>query len=137
MIALPVIGSEVEVIIDSTHVNKYLHHDLKHVVQSRERIAGKVIPLPSWMTRDADFAIYNYANLRESYIPFNRVISIDGIKVPQNTQRVDKVISVVSSKTGEPYTVRYDGRLNKWSCTCPGFQFRRKCRHVDRESSKE
>ena len=133
MTNLPAIGSEVEVIIDRSYVTRYLHDGYKHLAMDN-RIVGKVIPLPSWMRGDSDFAMFNYATKRESYIPLSRVVSIGGIKISQPKISADKVITVVSSKTGEPYTVRFDGRLRKWSCTCAGFQFRRKCRHVEREN---
>lgn len=36
---------------------------------------------------------------------------------------------VPSSKAGKSYTVEYDGA--SWSCTCSGFKFRGRCRHID------
>lgn len=36
---------------------------------------------------------------------------------------------VTSTRTGEKYTVRFSGRY--WSCTCMGFGFRGRCKHVE------
>ncbi len=34
----------------------------------------------------------------------------------------------VQGSTGNTYTVTQDG--DTWTCTCPGFGWRRKCRHI-------
>ena len=41
---------------------------------------------------------------------------------------------VVGSR-GAEYTVRCNSE-GLWSCTCPGFGFRRKCKHVDKAVSE-
>jgi hypothetical protein len=135
---VPSVGSVVEIIIDRSYVNRYLDPNMKHSVAPQDKIIGKIIPLPSWMTQDSDIAIYDYKTNRNSYIPLSRILSIGGIKITQPEPTKDKMVTVISSKTGEPYNIRFDGRLNKWSCTCPGFQFKRKCRHISRmmESSQ-
>jgi hypothetical protein len=43
------------------------------------------------------------------------------------TEEVQK--TVISKRTGEEYTVRFSGRY--WSCTCMGFGFRGRCKHVE------
>lgn len=35
----------------------------------------------------------------------------------------------VTGSRGDTYTVTQEG--NRWDCTCSGFKFRGKCRHVD------
>jgi hypothetical protein len=35
----------------------------------------------------------------------------------------------VTGSKGDQYTVSLDG--DRWACTCSGFQFRSRCRHVD------
>ena len=40
----------------------------------------------------------------------------------------DDQLWTVSGSKGKTYTVRVTN--GHWSCTCPGHQFRRKCRHV-------
>jgi len=52
---------------------------------------------------------------------------IDGSKV-ERTESVDKTWIVKGSK-GDCYTVTKSD--NKLTCTCTGFQFRRRCKHLD------
>ena len=69
------------------------------------------------------------------------------LEVPHDTtlDRVDKYMVVdqrftpaqspdvrtyeVQGSTGNTYTVTQDG--DTWTCTCPGFGWRRKCRHIN------
>lgn len=39
----------------------------------------------------------------------------------------------VTGSKGDQYIVSLDGE--RWSCTCSGFQFRSRCRHVDAQRS--
>ena len=41
----------------------------------------------------------------------------------------NKVWQVVSSKGDKHYTVTY--RNDSYSCSCPGYGWRRKCRHIE------
>jgi hypothetical protein len=41
---------------------------------------------------------------------------------------------VISKRTGEEYCVRFTGRY--WSCTCAGFGYRSRCKHID-ETKKQ
>jgi len=41
-----------------------------------------------------------------------------------------KTFDIPSSK-GSSYTVILHSHNNSWTCSCPGFGFRRRCRHVD------
>ena len=40
---------------------------------------------------------------------------------------------VIGSK-GDPYTVTDNG--GTWTCTCPGFGWRRKCKHVEAQKNE-
>ena len=39
----------------------------------------------------------------------------------------------VQGSTGNTYTVTQDG--DTWTCTCPGFGWRRKCKHVEAQKN--
>lgn len=69
-----------------------------------------------------------------------RVISVDSIKdikiISGSTKNVNTDIKTweVAGSKGSKYIVT---RNNKgWSCTCPGFQFRKQCKHVSELSTK-
>ena len=59
---------------------------------------------------------------------------VDGTKAKKAT--VDEVVKVwqVNGSNGNVYTVTRDG--NTMTCTCPGFTFRKKCRHTEEYASK-
>ena len=49
-------------------------------------------------------------------------------KAPSAPEIVPEQRWTVTGSKGDTYTVRsLDGQ---WSCSCPGFGFRRKCRHI-------
>lgn len=41
----------------------------------------------------------------------------------------------VTGSKGDNYTVSLDG--DRWACTCSGFQFRSRCRHVEETRSRQ
>ena len=55
-------------------------------------------------------------------------------KRPLPTSTPDKVYKVLSSKGDKEYEVNFNvtGELE---CSCPGYGFRRKCRHIDQITS--
>ena len=67
-------------------------------------------------------------------LELDRVVEIiyeDGTaadQAPVAEQPKEQVFVVKSSKPGKDYTVIYQN--NSWTCDCPGFQFRRACRHI-------
>jgi hypothetical protein len=64
-------------------------------------------------------------------VPLNRIIQIeyaDGTQAPQQAINNETKTWVVEGSRGSRYTVIRN--KSSWSCTCPGFQFRRSCKHV-------
>lgn len=45
-----------------------------------------------------------------------------------------KVYSILSKSSGKTYTVKHEG--NRWSCSCPAFGFRNKCKHIEEAKTK-
>jgi hypothetical protein len=121
------IGSNVEVMIKD--YEPYVPTGRRETTQT---LRGVVVATPKWMTNFADLTLINSVTKAHNYIPEHKIISINNNKVEQKPVVQDKVLTVYSSKTGEPYTVRFDGRTRRWSCTCTGFQFHKKCRHSTR-----
>jgi len=46
----------------------------------------------------------------------------------------EKTYVAKSSRTGEEYVVTQNG--DNWKCTCAGFDFRRRCKHIDQFKNK-
>lgn len=69
--------------------------------------------------------------VRVREIPLERIVDIkynDGREALKNKiQGETKTWTVEGSKGSKYVVVR---AKNSWSCTCPGFQFRRSCRHI-------
>ena len=124
---LPAIGTRVEVVLNISV--PYLCTGRR---ETTETIAGTVVATPKWMTQHSDLTLFNERDKINNYILMHRIVSISGVKIQQPKVTADVVLTVYSSKTGEPYNVRMDGRTKRWSCTCTGFQFHKKCRHSTR-----
>jgi len=64
-------------------------------------------------------------------IPLHRITNIehaDGTAAIKEVAKVDTRSWVVEGSRGSKYTVVRS--KNIWTCTCPGFQFRKSCKHV-------
>jgi hypothetical protein len=64
-------------------------------------------------------------------IPLHRITNLeyaDGRIAIQETIKEDTETWSVDGSKGSKYTVVRT--RNKWTCTCPGFQFRKSCRHI-------
>lgn len=64
-------------------------------------------------------------------IPLSRVTNleyVDGRLATQEVVKEDTANWSVAGSKGSKYIVIRT--KNKWTCTCPGFQFRKSCRHI-------
>ena len=64
-------------------------------------------------------------------IPLHRVTRIeyaDGRAATQEAVKDDTQVWTVDGSRGSRYNVIRS--KNTWTCTCPGFQFRKSCRHI-------
>jgi hypothetical protein len=64
---------------------------------------------------------------------FDMSIQID--TEPQEQPKPQGQIWTVAGSKGKTYTVNLHN--GQWSCSCPGFMFRRQCRHVAEQREKE
>jgi len=64
-------------------------------------------------------------------IPLSRVTNVeyaDGRTARQQAVKDDTQVWTVDGSRGSRYNVIRN--KNTWTCTCPGFQFRKSCRHI-------
>lgn len=74
------------------------------------------------------------------WLPIPNNVTLDMVRaawIPERTER--KIFKPgnwkVKGSKGDSYTVTsQDGQ---WNCTCPGFGFRRKCKHIDEVKTLE
>ena len=63
---------------------------------------------------------------------FKEVDNVWNVTVDETKKSQGQTWSVQGSK-GDTYTVTLDSKM--WNCTCSGFKFRARCRHVEEISS--
>ena len=64
-------------------------------------------------------------------IPLSRITNIeyaDGREASREAVKDDTQVWTVDGSRGSKYNVIRN--KNTWTCTCPGFQFRKSCRHI-------
>jgi hypothetical protein len=69
--------------------------------------------------------------VRVREIPLERITNIehaDGSVAQKNKIQDDTKTWTVEGSRGSKYVVAHT--KNSWSCSCPGFQFRKTCRHI-------
>tara|TARA_R110000868_G_scaffold268036_4_gene527286 strand:+ start:232 stop:573 length:342 start_codon:yes stop_codon:yes gene_type:complete len=85
-----------------------------------------------------------YAIIRGVWIDCDDTITTEMLQAlwerPVRTQEAkpesgELTVEVKSSTGKGSYTVEY--KKSQWSCTCPAFGFRRKCKHIDQVKSKK
>jgi hypothetical protein len=87
---------------------------------------GKILPNEYWVPRDCiTLSVPNPTD----HFPF-RVIKKSDIVAASGQRKLKSVWQITGSR-GNPYTVTFDPLADMWSCTCPGYHFRRSCRHVN------
>jgi len=90
-------------------------------------LEGRVVKAHKWLT-DREFCITGDAAFPVRVINSAQVEDLEIIS--GSAQNIDTDIKTwtVSGSRGNEYTVsRWPGG---WSCTCPGFQFRKSCKHT-------
>jgi len=95
---------------------------------------GTVVPSYKWLT-DRQFCMTGDDSMKVRVIDIGLVNDIELIS--GSMEEVDtnvKVYEIAGSK-GNKYIVT---KSNKgWDCTCPGFQFRKQCKHVSELSGNK
>tara|TARA_R100000951_G_scaffold112966_1_gene114173 strand:- start:1016 stop:1399 length:384 start_codon:yes stop_codon:yes gene_type:complete len=117
----PQIGSEVTVTTRWSRPSFYLTEPYED-----HTLKGQVVSLP-WLKPD-QFAVKN-PNIPQgvSVISLERVVALKSNKATIKLDSSHKEWTVTGSKGDQYLVIRQQGKYN---CSCPGFQFRKNCRHV-------
>jgi hypothetical protein len=103
-------------------------------------LQGTVIAPFAWADADTISLHTACANVPNRVIGMDRILAVKRMGTANSGSVADQrqlpTWTFAGSK-GSVYTVTQQDR--RYSCTCPGFQFRRQCRHVEqvREQQKE
>jgi hypothetical protein len=126
MIAQPKVGSVVKVTTRYPESYLYAKNKFRDVTT-----VGKVVENDRW-TPVGNFSI---TTGRPEYpiaiIALHNVIKVEtaGKVVRASVEKsAPKVWKVTSKRSGEVYTVT--NNAGSWSCTCVGYQYHRKCKHI-------
>lgn len=124
--AIPAVGSKVRVTVRVRESYLFATSEWRDTV-----FEGTVLPNDKW-TRPNAFNMTGNKDWRVREIGIDMVHDLEMLDgTVAATVDVDsevKTLVVQGSKPGVTYTVTKVG--NKTSCSCPGFQFRKACRHT-------
>jgi len=125
--AIPAVGSKVKI----TTEHKSIFNDT--FGQMQEHVLEGVVVPNNKSTHPGYFSVRvncEYVPIREILLANVKKLEIDGKKA-KATQKAayEEKTWVVKGSKGDEYTVTKIG--SKMSCTCVGFQYRRKCKHVE------
>lgn len=126
MWAKPSVGQRLRVV--TRHKNIYIWSTDEFQYHTYE---GRVVPSNSWDSPSSFKLHTGRPEHPDSVIELRMVHSmepIDGGAI-QGTQLYEQNRNwTVTGSKGQSYTVTQEGV--KYSCTCPGYQFRKSCRHI-------
>lgn len=94
---------------------------------------GKVLPKYKWLT-DREFCLTGTDEWPIRVINMEYVQDLELISGDLKEISTDVEVFEVPGSKGNKYIVTRN--KSGWNCTCPGFQFRRQCKHVSELSAK-
>jgi len=83
--------------------------------------------MPGWYKLNKDEDLPNIEDI--AFYPYKPS------KRPLPAGSIGKVYKVLSSKGDKEYEVNYNA-TGELECSCPGYGFRRKCRHIDQVTNE-
>ena len=119
---LPEVGSEVRVRVH----NPMARGQIPPGPETTEYL-GRVLDPYKWLT-DREFCMTGDAAWPTRVINLGLVRDIEFISGQGREVRVDTQTWQVKGSRDNKYTVTCTA--TRWTCTCAGFQFRKKCRHI-------
>ncbi len=118
-------------------VNGYWDHGKKKEIRSYAIYGGLIPPftmsigsdkyiMPGWYKLNKEEELPNIEDI--AFYPYKPSIR------PLPAESIGKVYKVLSSKGDKEYEVNYNAS-GSLECSCVGYGFRRKCRHIDQITS--
>ena len=125
--AIPAVGSKIKAVVRMSEPSLFAKSKFRDLV-----FEGTVVPNDKWtrpnafnMTGDKDWPIREIG--ADMLIDLQFLDGSTAKKVSVDSEV--KTLVVAGSKPGVTYTVTKIG--GKKTCNCPGFTFRKKCKHTD------
>lgn len=137
MFAKPAIGEKISVTTDFRDLYKT---SMPHVRATRSfgNTIGIVVENMSWVADDCFCMTTGMPHHPIAVIAIERVHNLEYVsgKEAEQIEAPSKEDATWSVKGSGKKFYTVTKKKNIWSCTCPGFTFRKKCKHVD-EKKKE
>lgn len=95
---------------------------------------GTVVPSYKWLN-DRQFCMTGDDTMKIRVINMDLVKDIELLTGSLKNVNTDVQVFEVAGSKGNKYTVTKDSK--GWDCTCPGFQFRKQCKHVSELSGNK
>lgn len=134
MAKLPSINEVVTITLDNSKSPMKTGPYASHVPETVD-IVGKLVVKDRRIDNDpSNFALFVEGSpVRLRIINIFSVVAINGIAMFSKQGRMERIRSNrktfrVAGSQGATYTVTLDG--GRWSCNCPGYTYRKNCRHV-------
>lgn len=88
----------------------------------------EVLPPESWLTSSQFMITSNTRRMPFRVIEIGNVVALSGGSRAKGIDSGVQTVSIKGSKGNEYHVTVENGRA--LSCTCPGYQFRKSCRHL-------
>ena len=95
---------------------------------------GTVVPSYKWLT-DRQFCMTGDDTMKIRVIDINLVSDLELLSGSMNEVDTEVIVYEIAGSKGNKYIVTKSN--TGWDCNCPGFQFRKQCKHVSELSSNK
>lgn len=95
---------------------------------------GMVVPSYKWLT-DRQFCMTGDDTMKIRVIDINLVSDIELLSGSMKEVDTEVKVYEIAGSKGNKYIVTKSN--TGWDCTCPGFQFRKQCKHVSELSGNK
>lgn len=119
---VPTVGSKVVVKVEYKQGRAMIPPQPTEIVYE-----GTVIAPYKWLS-DREFCLTGDKNWPIRVINMGRVVDVKLVTGKLKKVDTDVKVWTIKGSKGNSYTVTRNA--SKWDCTCPGFTFRKNCKHV-------